>query len=1408
MKKLVLLILVSPFLALALWNPVGGKAGQEQALRLAGLFEAVRLIEDSDGVPHVYAQNDHDVVFMTGYLHARDRFFQMDVLRRTISGTLAELLGEAALDSDIQLRTLGLRRAAEASLTAYPATLREVFEAYSEGVNAYLQEAGLPPEYAALELDSVDLWTPVDSLTVAKGFAFQLSFDLGDLDRTDTLEAFQSAGQAQGFDGSGLFADLFRHAPSDPAVSIPGFFPLGRTHRRPLETPGLPLVAEILQPGTVRLIDRYLTQIRRLPFFSAWAGDTRRAASNWWVIGPQHTENGFPLLAHDPHLALDTPAIFYEIHLNSTDPAHGPMNLNGVSLAGAPGVVLGCNDRICWGATVNPMDVTDVYEEFLVVNLLQQLPTHTLFEGRREELVTIPQAYRVNQINSGVPDDLQEADVGPLEGGLTFLVPRRNMGPIVAVELGFPVTALSVQYTGFGATREIEAFYRWIRARNLDDFKEGLQYFDLGSQNWSYADVDGNIAYFTSAEMPLREDLQNLGKVDGMPPFLVRDGTHVFQNEWLLASDPPVTQSLPYEVLPFEEMPQAVNPPNGYLINANNDPVGTTLDNDVFNEARAAGGVYYLSPGYASLRMGRLQRLIEGFLEGKSKVSMQTMKTWQSNNQLLDAELLLPHLLGAHQNLQALQNPQGGLGTDPEVTEAIQRLSAWDFSTPTGIAEGYDPGDDPAQLPQPSEEEIGHSVSATIYSVWRGQVIANTIDAALDRFGLSGRNADSERTVSSLLHLLDDFENSAGVGASGVNFFELEGTASPEEARDRLLVESLRDALDLLAGEEFAPAFSNSTNQADYRWGKLHRIVFDHPLGEPFDVPPGGGFSHLDPQLPGIARSGGFEAVDASAHSARAASLQAFMFGSGPARRFIGELDAAGIQALQILPGGQSGILGSPHYASQLGRWLTNQHHPLRLSRSQVESDQTSTLLLGPEKYRFLFPFYQADATTFAGFAASSRVDSALDLELTARDEAGSLLAFPVNPSDQTLDALQQFASLGSDIFGIPIETVQSGWLELVTPGVVPELGPPLASFTQFGSFDLSRLDGAKAVVFPGRRLIFSRAFEGDNAFEGVEAETLLSLINPNQSPIRVDLSLFAPGTVPQGSFSAAPVMEVGAEIAAGGVLFGSLSHLFGEPVSVSDGYVEARISEGRSAAGFQLIRLPGPSTVLGLNALRPGEARESYSAQFASSPNIFTKVKLINTSDTGRRVRLTTLGDVGLAGPADFDLEPGESVSIGAASPLQTSAAQGVEPAEGSLRVEADGGGIVGDVIFGDPEGGFAAALPLQRRTFTKAVFSHVANSEAFSFFTGLAFHVPGEQPATVTVEVFDLQGRLVGSRRSEIAAGERESGLLVDWIPETRDQAGGSIVVCSTRPLVAQQLFGTFGLTLLSAVPPTVIE
>jgi penicillin amidase len=897
--------------------------------RLAGLQAAARLIQDRNGVTHIEAASLHDLFFLQGWVHARDRLFQMDVSRREPSGTLAELLGKAALPGDVQARTIGLRRAAERSWAAAPPDLRAVLTAYADGVNAYAADHPLPPEYGALHLTSFQPWTPVDTVTIGKAIAFELSFGL-DIGPTLQLEAYVAAlGPQRGY--ALLTQDLMRSQPFSNASTVPdaGGGPAAA---------GLPsrlTSADLRQlPEAARLARGYLAKIAGDPMFRRALGRDAALGSNEWAVAGSRTVSGHPLLANDPHLSLGEPSTFYPIGLKAPG-----MDVEGEGFAGVPGVIIGHNRWISWGATTNPMDVTDTYLEKVVADPSSPSGLSTVFEGTPEHVIGVPETFRYN-----VSGQLVTATAADGVPSATLIVPRRNNGPIV--QLAPPTassagSALSVQYTGFSPTFELEAFLRWDRARSLAEFEQGLPFFAVGSQNWSYADVHGNIAYFTSAEMPVREDLQ-AGTVSGLPPWFIRNGQG--GNEWLPVQHPQPHQAIPYEIYPAAEMPHIVNPPAGWFVSANNDPVGTTLDNDPLNQVRPGGGIFYLNYGYDGFRAGRIEQMLRQRLAAGPKVSITDMEAMQADTTLLDAEYFVPHITRAFADAQARRVPQlAALAADPQVAEAVGRLAQWDFTTPTGIAPGYDAGRTPGS--QPTQAQIADSVAATIYAVWRSRAVTHIIDDHLG--GLP--TPDDQHALAAIKHLLDTFPAAHGVGASGIDFFAVPGVTGSADRRDYLILSSLRDALTLLAGPDFGPAFHESASQNDYRWGLLHRLILAHPLGGPFSVPPAfGQFPAPLQGLAGIPVDGGYETVDAATHNVRAADANGFLFGGGPARRFIANPAPGHTAAVSALPGGTSADPASPFYLNLLRPYLSNEYYPAVLASEIAPGSIASQTLLVP----------------------------------------------------------------------------------------------------------------------------------------------------------------------------------------------------------------------------------------------------------------------------------------------------------------------------------------------------------------------------------------------------------------------------------------------------------------------------
>ncbi|TMA81016.1 MAG: penicillin acylase family protein [Deltaproteobacteria bacterium] len=707
----------------------------------------------------------------------------------------------------------------------------------------------------------------------------------------------------------------------------------------------------------------YIAQLMQQPAMRA-IRERGTVGSNEWAVDGSVTDTGHPILANDPHLGLGSPATFYELHINTKDRG-GNLNVTGIGFAGAPGVVQGHNEHIAWGSTTNPTDVTDWYLEDVSSDGAGNLFSHYL--GNPEPITQLPLQVKVNIENGNVTGFERTVlavavnqlsvhgivDVTPL---LANIVPPKVLivtrhGPIFPQTLQpypFPAnqtggSALSIQFTGLFPTREIETFFVWNQATNLADFKAGLQLFDFGSQNWSYIDDAGNVAYFASGEFPIREDI-NAGAVSGNPPYLIRNGTG--GNEWIPKAVLPPDQSVPYEIVPAAQVPQIENPPAHFFVNANNDPVGNTADNDPLNEALAGTGPY-LGIGYDEFRAARITELIKSELNliptppgtpaGDGTISFADMQRMQADVNQLEGRRLAKYFVTA-------VDDAGAGGAPPElaslvnsrITDARNRLAAWTYNTPTGFDTPGDPG-------MPSPQDLVDSVATTIYNVAVGQLVTKTFDATLAANGVTYRQGTTE-AIRGLLRLLDKVPFT-GVGASGLNFFDdtsVSLTAAQE--RDMLLVKSLQSALDLLAGASFTDAFGGSMSVDDYLWGKLHYVIFESFLDGALNdtrVAGGGAFS-IPPQPaagfpPGMPTDGSRFTVDVGNFGMRPASDTDLSFGSGPNRRSVVEMGPSGpVHAKNVIPGGEDGVVGRPHYGDQVNLWLGNGYHDALLATADV----------------------------------------------------------------------------------------------------------------------------------------------------------------------------------------------------------------------------------------------------------------------------------------------------------------------------------------------------------------------------------------------------------------------------------------------------------------------------------------
>ncbi|HBY96325.1 MAG: penicillin acylase family protein [Ardenticatenaceae bacterium] len=427
------------------WPQVNG------TVKVPGLEAAVEIHRDEWGIPHVYAQNEHDLYFAQGYVHAQDRLWQMDFQRRVGEGRLSEVLGATTLETDKFLRTLGTNRAAVADLANADAETRAVLEAYAAGVNAFIdsRQDRLPLEFTLLGYKP-DRWQPVDTLVWGKMMAWNLNGNWeAELFRARVIATL----------GAARLADLAPGYPANGPLILPG----GTNAYRSLGTPNLAAVAAALAPA-------------RLSLGPAADG----LGSNNWVVSGAKSTTGRPMLANDPHLGIQMPGLWYEVGLHTPD-----LNVIGASLPGVPGVIIGHNDHIAWGVTNLEFDVEDLYLE----KLNPTNPAEYEVEGRFEPFQVVREEIRVKGQSELVQLDVRVGRHGPLindvVGGL------KQPTALLWLTVARPSTILT-------SVRLLN------RAQNWHDFTEALKLWDTPAQNFIYADDQGNIGYYGAGRMPIR----------------------------------------------------------------------------------------------------------------------------------------------------------------------------------------------------------------------------------------------------------------------------------------------------------------------------------------------------------------------------------------------------------------------------------------------------------------------------------------------------------------------------------------------------------------------------------------------------------------------------------------------------------------------------------------------------------------------------------------------------------------------------------------------------------------------------------------------------------------------------------------------------------------------------------------
>jgi penicillin amidase len=589
-------------------------------LTIAGLDGAVDVYRDGMGIPHIYATTAHDLFMAQGYIHAQDRFWQMDFWRHIGSGTLSEMFGAGQVDTDKFLRTLGWRQIAEQEYAQLSPESKAILEDYSAGVNAYIQDrtpVQLSLEYSILTglLNrgyKIEPWTPINSLTWGKSMAWDLGGNMDDeIERAILLKTLTPE----------QLADLYPAYPADYPVIVPKIG-VGTPPANPVTSISDQLSDIDFQPvrDKLTLLDNVL-------------GPTNSdIGSNSWVISGKLTATGMPLLANDMHLSIQMPSIWYQNDLHCQPKSEAcPFEVTGFSFAGVPGVVAGHNDRIAWGFTNLGPDVQDLFIEKVNPDNPDQYEVDSKwvdFETRKETIKVgggdpVELTVRISRHGPIISDSY-----GPLKDEVD---PKDKEAQPFKDKSGISLPehyAIAMSWTALKPSTPFEAIWGFNKAQNWDEFRAAARDFHVPAQNIIYADVDGNIGYQTPGDIPIRK------KGDGTLPVSGWNSEY----DWT-------------GYIPFDDLPYVFNPQSGYIATANNQanprdyPYLITKDWDYGQRAARIVGMIQSAPG---------------------KIDAAYIQSMHGDSKNLNAETLVPILLS--------------LKLDPELASVRdQFLASWDY---------------------------------------------------------------------------------------------------------------------------------------------------------------------------------------------------------------------------------------------------------------------------------------------------------------------------------------------------------------------------------------------------------------------------------------------------------------------------------------------------------------------------------------------------------------------------------------------------------------------------------------------------------------------------------------------------------------------------------------------------------
>ena len=594
----------------------------EGELEVAGLDNPVDIYRDGIGIPHIYASTIHDLFFAQGYVHAQDRFWQMDFSRHVGSGRVAEMFGEGQLKTDMFLRTLGWRQIAEQEYAMLAPESKGILNSFSEGVNAYIESRNpveLSLEYSILTgiLNPdymIEPWTGVDTLTWGKAMAWDLGGNMDtEIERAVLLKTLTPEQIAELYPPYPKDYPMIVPVIGENAVNVEGLnverstFNVQQVEFQPL-TDNIALLNAILGPTTSDI------------------------GSNSWAVSGKLTATGMPLLANDMHLGIQMPSIWYQNALHCQPKSDAcPFEVTGFTFPGVAGVVVGHNDRVAWAFTNLGPDVQDLFIEKVNPDNPNQYEVdgkwvdfetriETIKVGGGDPVEIIVRISRHGPVISDTYGDLKD-EVDPKD---PEAMPFKDKSGMELPEH----YAIALSWTALTPASPFEAVWGFNRAQNWEEFRAAARNWSVPAQNILYADIDGNIAYQTPGNIPVRK------KGDGTLPVPGWTGEYDWDG-----------------YIPFDELPYVVNPKSGFIVTAN-------------NQANPHDYPYLITSEWDYGQ--RAERIVDMIENAPGKIDSAYFQSMHGDSKNLNAETLVPVLLAVE------------LDSDL-ATVRDQLLGSWDY---------------------------------------------------------------------------------------------------------------------------------------------------------------------------------------------------------------------------------------------------------------------------------------------------------------------------------------------------------------------------------------------------------------------------------------------------------------------------------------------------------------------------------------------------------------------------------------------------------------------------------------------------------------------------------------------------------------------------------------------------------